>query len=150
MGAEFAEVTNEITLKRAWLWRAKQRSQEFVFVFASSCSIYGASSMGKRWKLIKPTLISLCNFKVTVEEALEVADLGGMVTTCLRFATACGWSDRLRLDLVLNDFVVGALTHNKIEILSDGSPWRPLIDVEDMARAISWAISRPKDIEGPF
>ena len=51
-------------------------------------------------------------------------------------------SDRLRLDLVLNDFVASAIASSEIEILSDGTPWRPLIDTQDMARAISWAIDR--------
>ena len=50
----------------------------------------------------------------------------------------------MRLDLVLNDFVSSALTTNTIQILSDGSPWRPLIDVLDMARAIQWACKREK------
>jgi nucleoside-diphosphate-sugar epimerase len=62
--------------------------------------------------------------------------------TCLRFATACGMSDRLRLDLVLNDFVAGAVTAKEITILSDGTPWRPLINVWDMGRAIDWALGR--------
>src|SRR2546423_5862324 len=66
-----------------------------------------------------------------------------MVITCLRFATACGMSDRLRLDLVLNDFVACALSRGEITVLSDGSPWRPLIDVADMARALDLAIDRP-------
>jgi nucleoside-diphosphate-sugar epimerase len=51
-------------------------------------------------------------------------------------------SDRLRLDLVLNDFVACALSQGEITVLSDGSPWRPLIDVADMARAIDWAVAR--------
>ena len=51
-------------------------------------------------------------------------------------------SDRLRLDLVLNDFVAGALASKRINILSDGTPWRPLIHVKDMARAIDWAVQR--------
>ena len=67
---------------------------------------------------------------------------GGMTITCLRFATACGMSDRLRLDLVLNDFVACAMATGEITVLSDGTPWRPLIDVGDMARAIEWAIGR--------
>ena len=65
------------------------------------------------------------------------------LSTSLRFAevlvacqTACG------LDLVLNDFVACAIASGEITVLSDGTPWRPLIDVEDMARAISWAIVR--------
>src|SRR5210317_2036026 len=51
-------------------------------------------------------------------------------------------SERLRLDLVLNDFVAGAIASKQITILSDGTPWRPLIDVKDMAKAIEWAINR--------
>ena len=58
----------------------------------------------------------------------------------LRYATACGVSPRLRLDLVLNDFVTNALKKNEIEILSDGKPKRPLIDVLDMCKAINYAI----------
>ena len=57
-------------------------------------------------------------------------DLNGTTVTCLRFATACGMSDRLRLDLVLNDFVACAVTSGEITVLSDGTPWRPLIDVQ--------------------
>ena len=59
-------------------------------------------------------------------------------------------SDRLRLDLVLNDFVACALSRGEISVLSDGSPWRPLIDVADMARAIDWAIDRPAENGGRY
>jgi nucleoside-diphosphate-sugar epimerase len=55
-------------------------------------------------------------------------------------------SARLRLDLVLNDFVACALASKHITILSDGTPWRPLINVKDMAIAIDWAITRPADL----
>jgi nucleoside-diphosphate-sugar epimerase len=70
--------------------------------------------------------------------------------TSLRFSTACGMSERLRLDLVLNDFVAGAVTSKKITILSDGTPWRPLINIKDMARAIDWAITRDTSNGGSF
>jgi nucleoside-diphosphate-sugar epimerase len=59
-------------------------------------------------------------------------------------------SERLRLDLVLNDFVAGAVTSKKITILSDGTPWRPLINIKDMARAIDWAIARDAGNGGNF
>ena len=59
-------------------------------------------------------------------------------------------SDRLRLDLVLNDFVASALSTGKISVLSDGTPWRPLIDVHDMARAIKWAITRDPENGGRY
>jgi UDP-glucose 4-epimerase len=73
-----------------------------------------------------------------------------MIVTCLRFATACGMSDRLRLDLVLNDYVACALSVGEITVLSDGTPWRPLIDVADMARAMDWAIDRKTENGGRY
>jgi nucleoside-diphosphate-sugar epimerase len=75
------------------------------------------------------------------KELIPLAD-ERFTVTCLRFATACGMSDRLRLDLVLNDFIAGALSQRKVVVMSDGTPWRPLINVKDMARAIEWAIRR--------
>jgi nucleoside-diphosphate-sugar epimerase len=84
------------------------------------------------------------------EEDLEPLADRDFVITCPRFATACGWSSRLRLDLVLNDFVAGALVSNHISILSDGTPWRPMINTKDMARAIDWAISRQASEGGAF
>ena len=113
------------------------------FVYASSCSVYGAAGADARREndALNP-LTAYARSKVMTEQGLRQMDLNGMVTTCLRFATACGMSDRLRLDLVLNDFVACALSSGEITVLSDGTPWRPLIDVRDMARAIDWAISR--------
>ena len=113
------------------------------FVFASSCSVYGAAEGDARREgdALNP-LTAYARSKVASEDALAQMDLGDMTVTCLRFATACGMSDRLRLDLVLNDFVACALTSGAISVLSDGSPWRPLIDVQDMALAIEWALVR--------
>lgn len=145
MGQEFEEVTEAIN-RDASVRIAKLAAKAGVrnFVFASSCSMYGASEGGAR-KESDPTnpLTAYARSKIGTEDDLRNADLNGMVFTSLRFATACGMSDRLRLDLVLNDFVACAVTSGEITVLSDGSPWRPLIDVEDMARAISWAIRRP-------
>ena len=62
-------------------------------------------------------------------------------STCLRYSTAAGVSNNLRLDLVLNDFVY-AVRNKKIVILSDGKAFRPLIDVEDMCKSIHWALFR--------
>jgi nucleoside-diphosphate-sugar epimerase len=59
-------------------------------------------------------------------------------------------SDRLRLDLVLNDFVASAVATKRITVLSDGTPWRPLIDVHDMARAIEWGLGRQASAGGNF
>ncbi len=113
------------------------------FVFASSCSVYGFAPGGPRKEgdPLHPQT-AYARSKIETERALAAMDLNGMTTTALRFATACGMSERLRLDLVLNDFVASAVAARKITVLSDGTPWRPLIDVADMARAVEWAISR--------
>jgi nucleoside-diphosphate-sugar epimerase len=121
------------------------------FVFASSCSVYGVAE-GKARRENDPLipLTAYARSKVATEQSLQQLDLGGMRVTCLRFATACGMYDRLRLDLVLNDFVAGSLSSGEITILSDGTPWRPLIDVRDMARAIEWGILRKTEQGGQF
>ena len=144
MGNRYEAVTDEInhraSVRVAELARAAGAK---AYVFASSCSMYGAAegAARKEGDALNP-LTAYARSKVAVEHALKQMDPGGMTVTCLRFATACGFSPRVRLDLVLNDFVACALSAKKITVLSDGSPWRPLIDVEDMARAIQWAIGR--------
>jgi nucleoside-diphosphate-sugar epimerase len=95
-------------------------------------------------------LTAYAKSKVFTERDLESLAGNGFKITSLRFSTACGMSDRLRLDLVLNDFVAGAVASGKITILSDGTPWRPLIHVRDMARAIEWAIRRDGADGGDF
>jgi nucleoside-diphosphate-sugar epimerase len=112
------------------------------FVFASSCSVYGrAEAVASERSLVEP-LTAYARSKVGAEEELARLAGDGFEVTSLRFATACGASDRLRLDLVLNDFVASAVASGEIRLLSDGSAWRPLIHVRDMARAIEWAIER--------
>lgn len=150
MGKEFESVTEAIN-ERASISLAEKAEQRGVrrFVFASSCSIYGAAEgKPKRESDQLNPLTAYARSKVAMEKALSAANSGSMTVTCLRFATACGMSDRLRLDLVLNDFVAGALATGEITVLSDGTPWRPLIDVSDMARAIEWAIGRNEDQGG--
>jgi nucleoside-diphosphate-sugar epimerase len=144
MGKEFEGVTEAIN-EKASIALAQMAEQRGVgcFVFASSCSIYGAAE-GRPRRESDPLnpLTAYARSKVAMENALRASNAGRMTVTCLRFATACGMSDRLRLDLVLNDFVASALATGEITVLSDGTPWRPLIDVADMARAIEWAIGR--------
>jgi nucleoside-diphosphate-sugar epimerase len=152
MGKEFEAVTEAIN-ERASIALAQMAQEHGVgtFVFASSCSIYGAAEGSPRRETdhLNP-LTAYARSKVAMENALRSSNAGRMTVTCLRFATACGMSDRLRLDLVLNDFVAGALATGEISVLSDGTPWRPLIDVADMARAIEWAIGRSAEHGGRF
>lgn len=120
------------------------------FIYASSCSVYGYAQDGARTEEspVNP-LTAYAKSKVWTERDLAPLADAKFKITSLRFATACGMSDRVRLDLVLNDFVAGAVASKKISILSDGSPWRPLIHVKDMARAIDWAIRREVTAGGP-
>jgi nucleoside-diphosphate-sugar epimerase len=121
------------------------------FVYASSCSMYGTADEGPRTEKspLNP-LTAYAKSKVYTEKALETLADENFIVTSLRFSTACGMSERLRLDLVLNDFVASAVSSKKITILSDGSPWRPLINIRDMARAIDWAIRRDGSAGGNF
>lgn len=116
------------------------------FVFSSSCSVYGFNEENERNENseVNP-LTPYAKSKIFSERDLANIASKDFKVTCLRFATACGMSERLRLDLVLNDFVASAISTGKIVILSDGMPWRPLININDMARGIDWAIKRDGD-----
>jgi nucleoside-diphosphate-sugar epimerase len=152
MGNEFEKVTYDINY-RASVQLAKKGKALGVgaFVYASSCSMYGSAEDKARTEdsPLNP-LTAYAKSKINTERELETLADESLKITSLRFSTACGMSDRLRLDLVLNDFVAGAIADRKITILSDGTPWRPLINVKDMARAIEWAIVRPHENGGTF
>jgi len=152
IGNLFEEVTLDINY-RASIQLAQKAKEANVktFVFASSCSMYGAADEGARTeKCPLNPLTAYAKSKVLTERDLEKLASAEFKVTCLRFSTACGMSDRLRLDLVLNDFVACAMTSREITVLSDGTPWRPLINVRDMARAIDWATSRDVGEGGGF
>lgn len=152
MSRDYEEVTMDVNL-HASLRLAKLAKAAGVgsFVFASSCSVYGYAEQDARTEQspVNP-LTAYSKSKVFSEDGLRALADEHFKVTCLRFATACGMSDRLRLDLVLNDFVAGAVASKRINILSNGSPWRPLINVNDMARAIEWAITRKMSSGGKF
>jgi nucleoside-diphosphate-sugar epimerase len=152
MGEEYKSVTIEVNYE-ASVRLAKQAKSAGVrtFVFASSCSVYGfAEGTARNEKSELNPLTAYARSKINTEKAIQDLADDDFVITSLRFPTACGMSDRLRLDLVLNDFVAAAISSNCITILSDGTPWRPLIDVKDMARAIEWGISRNSSSGGAF
>lgn len=130
-GFRLAELAKSVGVKR--------------FVFASSCSVYGKASEVSRTENDKTEpLTPYARSKIELENKLEQIADSRFEVVILRFATAYGFSPRLRIDLVLNDFVVNAVLKNQIEILSDGTPWRPLIHVNDMSRAILWALETSK------
>ena len=144
MGNQYEAVTNAINDEASkQIAREAQKRGVTSFVFASSCSMYGqATGEAKTEDDELNPLTAYARSKVAMEQELKGLAGDDYRVTALRFATACGMSPRLRLDLVLNDFVACALTTGKITVLSDGSPWRPLIHVKDMSRAIAWALGR--------
>ena len=149
---KFERVTEDVNYRASVnIGRKAQKAGVSHFVFASSCSVYGFApgALCKESDQLNPQT-AYARSKVNTEKALAEIRGNNMIVTCLRFATACGMSDRLRLDLVLNDFVACALALGEISVLSDGSPWRPLIDVRDMARAVEWGIMREASAGGGF
>lgn len=152
MGNTFEDVTLDVN-HRATVSLAREAKRRGVrgIVFASSCSMYGfADDVARRESSPLNPLTAYARSKVRTEADLrELAD-DRFSAICLRFATACGMSPRLRLDLVVNDFVACAVASGNITILSDGTPWRPLIHVSDMARAIDWGVDRAGERDAGF
>lgn len=118
------------------------------FLFSSSCSIYGAAGGDEvldehaPMRPVTPYAVS----KVEVEQALHDLAEPGFSPVYLRNATAYGLSPRLRVDLVLNDLVASAALTGQIRVLSDGTPWRPIVHVEDIARAFLAALEAPSHV----
>ncbi|WP_158827751.1 NAD-dependent epimerase/dehydratase family protein [Mucilaginibacter lacusdianchii] len=152
MGTRYENITMDVNYRSTIsIAKMAKAAGARAFIFASSCSMYGAAEDRPKTEesAVNP-LTAYARSKVASEQELKPLADEDFTVTCLRFATACGMSNRLRLDLVLNDFVAGAVISKQIGILSDGSPWRPLIHVKDMARAIDWAVDRDADNGGQF
>jgi nucleoside-diphosphate-sugar epimerase len=118
------------------------------FLFASSCSLYGAAGsdqiLDEQAAFNPITAYGLS--KVLVEQNVAQLADDDFSPTFFRNATAYGASPRLRADVVVNNLVGAAYTTGEVLIQSDGTPWRPLVHVEDISRAFLAALAAPRDV----
>jgi nucleoside-diphosphate-sugar epimerase len=116
------------------------------FVFSSSCSTYGAAGDDHLDETATPNPVTAyAESKVWVErDVAKLAD-DAFSPTYMRNATAYGASPRLRLDIVLNDFVAAAYTTGTILIKSDGTPWRPIVHIRDIIAAMVSVLDAPRE-----
>ncbi len=146
LGANRPEITFKINHEGS-VSIAKAAKQAGVkrFVYASSCSVYGVGSGGDFLDETSPTnpQTAYAKCKVNVERDVKLLADDGFCVTFLRNATAYGSSPRMRFDIVLNDLCALAWTKKKIAMVSDGSPWRPIVHVEDIVEAVRCTLDAP-------
>ena len=116
------------------------------FVYASSCSVYGAAADGVRNEESEPNpQAAYADCKRLVERDVQAMASAGFSPTFLRNATAFGASPRIRFDIVLNNLARLAWKTGRISMTSDGMPWRPLVHVRDIAAAIAATLEAPRE-----
>jgi nucleoside-diphosphate-sugar epimerase len=116
------------------------------FLYASTCSVYGAAGDGlvDEDAPLRP-VTPYAESKVRVEDDLVPLASDDFTPVFLRNATAFGFSPRLRADIVLNNLVGHAVLTGEVRVLSDGTPWRPLVHAQDIASAFLAALQAPRE-----
>ncbi len=147
LGQNNPEVTFEINHKGSVrMAEAARKAGVKRFVYASSCSVYGVGSsdyVDEDSPVSPQTAYAQC--KTLVERDLKPMADRTFSVVFLRNATAYGASPRMRFDIVLNDLCALAWTKKRIAMTSDGSPWRPIVHVEDICEAVCCALEAPEE-----
>jgi nucleoside-diphosphate-sugar epimerase len=129
------------------LARAAKQAGVERFLFSSSCSLYGAAGsapVAEDAEMFPVTPYG--ESKVLAEKQLSLLADDNFTPTYLRNATAYGASTRLRLDIVVNNLTAIALTTGTVRLQSDGTPWRPLVHIEDISRAFLAMLEAPRAV----
>jgi nucleoside-diphosphate-sugar epimerase len=150
LGAFMPELTEEInyhaTIKLAEIAKKKKVKR---FIFASSQSIYGVSKIDKELDedtSVKDPITAYAITKWKAEQEIMQMANDDFIVCALRPSTVFGPSPRFRADIVFNNLVACAYTSKKIEIWSDGSPWRPVVHIEDVCNAFISCLLAPNEI----
>lgn len=150
MGQLNPDVTNQINFEAGMRFAQMAKSAGVEkFVFASSCSIYGNAGVSEVALDETATFNPVSAYawsKVNMESELSKMADQTFSPTFMRNATAYGVSSRTRLDLVVGNLICSGLATGKISVLSDGTPWRPLTHIEDIALAATCAVEAPKEV----
>lgn len=144
------KITEDINFK-ATIRLAKLAKQTGIkrFIYASTQSIYGISKIESELdedNSVKNPVTAYAKTKWQSEIELKKICDNKFQVVCFRPSTVFGVSPRLRCDIVFNNFIASAYTTKKIEIKSDGTPWRPVIHVEDVSNAFIAGLEAPKDL----
>lgn len=119
------------------------------FVYSSSQSMYGISETDEELdedNSIKNPLTAYAKAKWDAECELKTLGTDDFIITCFRPSTVFGVSPKLRCDIVFNNLVASAYTSGKVEIKSDGTPWRPVVHVRDVCSAFIAGLEAPKEL----
>lgn len=148
LGAVAPGITHDINHHASvTLARAAKEAGIGRFLYASTCSVYGAAGdeLVTESASLRP-LTPYAESKVRVEEDVAALADDTFVPVFLRNATAFGFSPRLRADIVLNNLVGYAVYTGEVKVLSDGTPWRPLVHVRDISDAFLACLDAPADV----